>query len=406
MEYLFVARRLLDQGSLELAEPGVRRVEALPWLVIREGEPVRTRLLPATPVTLVPLLALDRWLGLEDPLRYGRLVHLQGHLFVVAGLAWLAAAVRAWGASERAAAVAVVLTGLTWPVWLVARRIGPEPILLSLVCLFLAAEAWSVRKRRRAAAVRLTVCAALPWVSPTGSVIGLALAAATLLDAWLAAAPGDRRAARLPWSPALGVAIGAASFVLLWNRLYHGDWWLGGYAPYAAQPFFGTKHAAAGLLLHLRALALEGPLLLLLAAAGLRATGAPRAHGLTLALMLTGALLVLFASFYQPEPARRLAVVWPAFGAVVGRTWDSLKLRAPAPQALLAAAGLLGFHWLIYYDGRRYPGPAGLFYPNVLWVERILSGAPAWQLLPAAALAMTGAVAAAKTWQLLRPRTA
>jgi hypothetical protein len=43
-----------------------------------------------------------------------------------------------------------------------------------------------------------------------------------------------------------------------------------------------------------------------------------------------------------------------------------------------------------------------LFYPNVVWVERILSGAPAWQLLPALALLVAGAFAAGRTWQLLR----
>jgi hypothetical protein len=281
---------------------------------------------------------------------------------------------------------------------MVARDLGSEPILVALVCAFLAAATKSDRLR---VGMRIAVCAALPWVSPVGYVISLALAAATLVDAFLDARAVGGRVERLAWAPALGLALGVASVALVWNHLYHGEWWLGGYAAYTPRPF-GVLPPAEGLARHLRALTLEGGLVLLLAVAGLLATGAPRRHGLTLPLALTAALLVLFATFHQPEPSRRLVAVWPAFGAIVGRTWDRLKLPAPAPQALLAAAGLLGFHWLIRYEGRRYPGPAGLFYPNVLWVERWLSGAATWQLLPAAALVATGLLAGARTWQLLR----
>src|SRR6185436_1736568 len=93
-EYLFVARRLLEHGTFDLASPGVRRVEMLPWLVQGRGDTLRTRLLPGTPLTLVPLLAADRALGLEDPRQFGRLVHLQGHLFVLAGLFLVGRAIR------------------------------------------------------------------------------------------------------------------------------------------------------------------------------------------------------------------------------------------------------------------------------------------------------------------------
>jgi hypothetical protein len=281
---------------------------------------------------------------------------------------------------------------------MVARDLGSEPILVTLVCAFLAA---ATRTDRVQAGMQIAVCSALPWVSPVGSVIGLALAAATLLDAFLDARAAGGRIARLTWAPALGLALGVASVALVWNRLYHGEWWLGGYAVYTPRPF-GVLHPAEGLARHLQALALEGGLVLFPAAVGLLATGAPRRHGVTLPLVLTGALLALFATFHQPEPARRFVVVWPAFGAIVGRTWDRLKLPAPAPQALLAAAGLLGFYWLIRSEGRRYPGPGGLFYPNVLWVERLLSGASLWQLLPAAVLVASGLLAGARTWQLLR----
>src|SRR5262245_18340695 len=65
-EYLFVARRLLDHGSLDLAVPGAGRVASLPRVVTGPGGTLRSRLLPATPLTLVPLLAADRALGFQD----------------------------------------------------------------------------------------------------------------------------------------------------------------------------------------------------------------------------------------------------------------------------------------------------------------------------------------------------
>jgi len=410
-EYLFVARRLLDRGSFDLAEPGVRRIAALPWLVEPPDGVLRTRLLPATPITLLPLLALDRALGLEERHQYGRLVHLQGHAFVLAGLALLASALRSYGASARATALTVALTGLAWPVWFVARRIGPEPILVFLVCLFLAAGGWAQGGfRRRAALARFAVCGLLPWVSPTGPLIGLALASAGLVDAWLdrarrqgAGGEDPARQRQEIWLPVLGLVLGLASFVLAWNQLYHGDWRLGGYALYAKTQFFGVEHPLLGLGRHVRALFLEAPVIPPLLLMGLRYSGAPRAQGLTLPLCLTTLLLLLFSSFYQPEPARRFAVVWPCWALVAGRTLDRIELRDPAPQALLALSGLSGFYWLILYEGRHHLGWDGLFYPNVLWVERLVARAPLgpWAAVLAALLVLF-LLSAAATWRHLR----
>jgi hypothetical protein len=402
-EYLFVARRLLDHGTFDLAPAGVRRVEMLPWLVPGDGETLRTRLLPATPLTLVPLLAVDRAFGLEDPRQFGRIVHLQGHLFVLAGLFLLGRTVRRLGGSDAAAASAVLLAGVCWPVWLVARRIGPEPMLFFLVCAFLAAAPRAEAGPRKAAAgLRPAVCAFLPLVHPTGTVIGLTLLAAGFVDAWLddGAQVGDR-VRSLAWAVG-GLALGLAGVVLCWNGLYHGDWYRGGYGPYATAPFFGVREPLAGLMLHLRALALEGGVVLTVAFAGMRVAGRPRAFGLTSALGLTTALLLLFATFYQPEPARRLVVVWPCWALIVGRTWDRLRLRGPAAQALLAAAFLVGFYWLIWNEGRHHPGPGGLFYPNILWVKLLVAGAPAWRLFPVAVLSLLLFVSAARTSGLLR----
>jgi hypothetical protein len=407
IEYAFVARRLLEHGAFDLAEPGVRRIEALPWLAAPDEGPLRTRLLPATALTLYPFIALDRWLGVDVPRQYGRLIQLQGHLFVLAGLACLGAVLRRSGASHGATAAAIVLTGLVWPVWLIARRLGPEPILFFLVCLFLDGRTWAATgKRAPVRPAQLVACALLPWVSPTGPVLGACLVGAGVLQAWLeeSSASAERRARVLgaAWN-ALGLAVGVVTVMVVWNRMYHGNWWLGGYAPYyTTLAPFGAPQRMDGLLLHFRALARDGGPLLLAALLGVRASPGRRAGLLALPVTLTLGLTLTFAAFHQPEPARRLAAVWPAFGAAAGLTWDRLRLPAGLAQALLAASGLLGFYWLIEHEGRRLPGPGGLFYPNVLWVERWLNGAPAWQWAPALALLAAGAVAAAMTARLQR----
>jgi hypothetical protein len=409
VEYAFVARRLLEHGGFDLAEPGVGRLDALPWLAAPDEGPLRTRLLPATALTLFPLIALDRWLGIDVPRQYGRLIHLQGHLFVLAGLACLGAVLRRSGASHGAAAGAIVLTGLVWPVWLIARRLGPEPILFFLVCLFLDARPWPASGRASLRPAQLGACTLLPWVSPTGPVLGIGLAGAGLLQAWLED-PRDpdariRRVLGAAWN-IVGLALGVGSVMLVWNTLYHGDWWLGGYAPYYAMLApFGAQHGLGGLLQHLRALVFEGAPLILAALLGVRASPGRRASLLALPVTLTLGLTLMFAAFHQPEPARRLAAVWPAFGAVAGLTWDRLRLPPSLARALIVASGLLGFYWLMQYEGRRLPGPGGLFYPNVLWVERWLSGAPAWQWGPVLAIvAACGVAAAAMTARLLRRR--
>lgn len=395
-EYLFTARRLLDHGTFDLAEPGARRVADLPWIVPGPGETLRSRLLPATPLTLLPLLAADRALGLEDPRQFGRLVHLQGHLFVLAGLFLLGRAVRRGGGSDAAAAGAVALAGLCWPVWMVARRIGPEPILVFLVCLCLAPD-----RRGWTGLLRGCACCVLPWVSPTGPAIGLALTAAACFDAWRDRGQPNAGGLSGITLAAGGLAAGIAG-LLAWNHFYHRHWWLGGYAPYyASLPPFAIERVWQGLGIHLRAMALEGPAILLLAWLGLRRDPAPGSTGVTLACVLTVTLLLMFAPFHQPEPARRLAVVWPCWALVVGRTWDSLRLRGPWAQASLAGGFLAGFYWLVRNDGRYYLAADGLYYPNVLWVKLLLSGASAWLLLPAALLSLLLLAAAAKSWRLV-----
>lgn len=397
-EALFTARRLITDHTLDLAPAGDPRQPALPWLQAEPGKPLRTRLLPGTAVALVPLLLLDRLLGWEDARDYGRLVHLQGHVFVLAGLALLALAVwHLWG-SPAATVAAVVLTGTAWPVWQVSKRGGAAAILFFLMCLFVAAGA--VARGRAADALRALSCALLPWVNPAGAVISAALVAAT----WLQGRLGTSERPRLLPLAAACVA-GNVSVVLLWNLLYHGHWWLGGYggAHLAHETWFGAVSFFEGLGLHLREFLRMAPGLLLPALWFAARGGAEVRRQLVLPGLLTVALLVLFATFYAPEPARRLSVLCPLWAMVVGAGWSRSGWRYPWPLALLAAAGLASFAWFMAEEGRYYQGPDGLFYPSVLWVKLALEHAPAWQtLLPVAALCAMGALAAARLAAVFR----
>jgi hypothetical protein len=167
-EVLYMARRLLHQGTFTLWRPGEPPAPFNRW---DPDGPTRSRFLPTTSLTVVPLLALDEALGWDDPRHFGRLVHLQGELFVLATLLLLAAALRRDGASPRAVALAVVVTGLSGPLWLISRRAGPEPILALLVCAFVAAGTRRGAEAGGGRGVQAAVCAALPWVHATGPVM-------------------------------------------------------------------------------------------------------------------------------------------------------------------------------------------------------------------------------------------
>jgi hypothetical protein len=179
---------------------------------------------------------------------------------------------------------------------------------------------------------------------------------------------------------------------------------MGGYAPHYAAPKSVVDAASLlhGLGLHLEAIALDaGPLL---AVAAMGVLGADRrGRGASLVpLSIVAAMLMVFATFPQPEPTRRLAAAWPAWGVAAGRMFPGLRWPPSLYQAALALAAVVGFRGFWLTEGRYHAGPGGLFYPSVTWVRMWIDSAPAWHyLLPCALLAALLVVAAGRTSRLL-----
>jgi hypothetical protein len=396
-EDLLTARRLLDRGTFTLAEPGVTRVPEALWLWAPPGETLKPRLFPLSALTLVPLLFLDRVLGLETPRQYGRLVHLQGHIFVLGALALLGMAVRRWGGSPRAAAATVVLVGTLWPVWAISRRGCAEPIMAFLIALYLlGTAAYPGPSSRRADLARALACFLLAWTNPTGPFLAGALIGADVLVRFLQAS--ERAKHLLP--PVLATIAGNLSVLVLWNLLFHGSLW-GGYARYDMVRF-GVRSPLEGIVIYVGQSLPQVFVLIGVVAAGLVACRGRWASLLAHPVALLGVVLAVFSTHYVPEPVRRLSVVWPAWGLAAGRTWDPLSWRRPWPQTLLAVGALVGFYWFMVHDGRHYQGPGGLFYPGVLWVELAVAGRPLWVwALPVAVLLGVLVVSASKVWRLL-----
>jgi hypothetical protein len=380
-EALFTARRLVTHGTLDLAEDGARPLPELPWVRGVPGRPLRSRLLPLHALSLVPLVWLDRLLGLPDPVRNGGLVHLQGLLYVLATLALLAFAVRRSTGSDAAATLAVVLTGLCWPVWMVSHDGGAEPVLMLLVMIVVGLGPDGADLPGSApAAARLVACLLLPWTNPVGG----ALAGALALAAWTTGRESRAGAVAVTAGALLGILSAAG----LWNLWRNGSLLVGGYQPWAgSRGFFLARNPLLGVADHVGAALRQAPLLFL----GLPLVAWMRGRGTARDLVTPGllfaAVVALFATFYHPEPARRLAPVWPVFGLALGRGVASLRLPRPLPQAAIGLALLTGCFWFVASFGRYYPGPAGLFYPGVLWVKLALARgwSPLW-LLPVALL--------------------
>jgi hypothetical protein len=362
-EMLLSARRLLERGTLTLADDGTRVVSDAPWAPRRPGEPVRSRLHPGTAVVLAPLLLLDKATGLEDRANLGTLVHLQGVLFVTATLALLAAALERLGASAASTALALLLVGASWPVWQMARNGGAEPVLALLLAIWVTATACARRQGQQWQLLwaRALVLVLLPWVHPTGAVLAVALSAATLLRG---GAPA-RSAAVL-----LGAAtLGCLSLALLWNLGYHGHLVAGGYTLVGGERFFGATQPLLGLQRMLADLLRMAPLpLLLLALAAMQSRGSSLRE-LREPLLMAAALLALFASYYQQDTARRFSAVLLTLVLPVGLAAERLPWRFPARQLTVAVALGVGAAWFMHEAGHYYQGPDGLFYPSVWWVK-------------------------------------
>jgi hypothetical protein len=379
-EMLYISARILDHHTIDLWDPGEPHPKFLSWRVT-EGQPLPSRFLPTTSFTLLPLLALDRALGLGEPDQFGRLVHLQGHLFVLLSLALLAYALGSLGASPLARAVAVVLTGLSWPVWLVALRLGPEPILVFLVALFLAAEVARGLGKRWGAAAQGLACFALPWVHATGPVVSACLALGVALDH----GSDRRRALREALPAAIGCLLGTATFLFFWNHLYEGDWLRGGYARYASEAF-ALQNPIHGFGIGVASLAWGAPLLLGVGVLALvRAPGPGPGRGT--ALVLTLGLLLLVAPFARGEATRRLACVLSPWGLVVGARFDRLRLPAGLAEALMALAFAPGLLGLFREGGGFLETSSGIYFvPYLLWVRLWNQGHVVAAFLPPALL--------------------
>jgi hypothetical protein len=389
-EAIHTARHWLTTGTLTLREDGVRPAE-MPWLRTVKDEPVRSRQLPLTMLTHVPLVALDRLFGLERPVEHGRFVHLQGHVLVLLALALLGAAIERSTGDARGAAFAVVATGVCWPVWMASRNGCAEPVEMLLVAGFLVFGPDLRPQTPATQAVRAGCAFALSWVNPAGTVLALALAATAALRE-------PRRTALVMGFAAAG---GALSVAIAWNWLFHGNALFGGYQKISIGGHFTLATLGASTAAQAKATAVQGLVLLGLA---LRASlRDPKAREAALGpALLYAAVFLLFAAFVMPEPERRFAPVWPAFGLVVGLHYGSLRLRSPWPQAVLAVGFLLGFRDFFHAAGRTYLGPDGLFWPGVLWVRMAFEGAAAAALGALGALGLAALVAAEKVALLLR----
>jgi hypothetical protein len=394
-EMLYIADRVLSRGTLDLWDPGEPGPTFFRWPHPEGGGPIRSRFVPVPSLTLVPLLFADRALGLGEPGQFGRLVHLQGHVFVLSGLALLGFSLRRLGASPQAAAVAVVLVGLSWPVWMVARRLGPEPILFFLVAVFLAA---SIAPSPSARLAQALVCFVLPWTHGTGPVWSAALVLSAALGV-----RGSLHERAVQIRPLVfGSLLGIGSFVFLWNHLYQGHWLTGGYAAYP-ESLYVRQSPLVWARTYLSCVAFELPLLLVLALWGARVAGRRDVPGRLAALTLTSAALLftLGTPFSYLEPSRRLAFLVPAWGLAVGATWDRLRARPAVAQALIGLAGVLGLYWFLRKEGGYYWTSHGVFYlPAILWLRLLNHGRSV--AIPVFLLLGLLAVSFARTVTLLR----
>jgi hypothetical protein len=398
-EELFMARRLITHGTLTLAGAGEPLPE-LPWWTPDPAAASRSRLFPGTALALLPLLAIDRALGWDRPREFGRLTHLGGHLYVWGALALLGLAVTGAGASPRAAAVMTVLVGTAWPTLQIGRHSGAEPVMAFLLAVFLWGRV-SGRRRARAAA-----CLLLPWINPTGCLLSLGLAAAALADAFAGRREAaERRRAKADAGRLAAIATAAvASVLLVWNQLYHGHWWGGGYATQGATNALLARSPVEAVAFFVSESLLFVPVLIMLAVVGGVAAGREGLRWLALAGWLLALHLALFAVFtgLGQDPARRLSVVWFAWGFVVGITWDRLGLKGRLPHGLMAIGLLLGLYWFELREWNYYPAGDGGYYPLVIWVTLALREGPTPRLiLPVLALSGLGLLALQRSWRLL-----
>lgn len=309
-EILAAADHFLSTGRLDLTDLGPAWTDWSRIVAARGNASIRFQ--PLSILLLTPFLLLDRMSGWRDPAAF-KFVHLQGHLFVSLGLMLAGRAIARATRRADLTALSILLLGLNWPVWMIARRLGPEPVLFALLALFAAGGARA----------KFTSQALLPWVHASGPLLGL--------GALLAVAVEERRlTGRATRAAGLGWVLGLVSVALLWNLPVHGHLLMGGYGVYAADRFFVLRNPLVGLFPVLAPMvAWTLPLWYLALRAG--KGGALE----TLALWLP--IVAFLAVFSNPEPERRLAPLLAAW------TLALMTRAEPGPTGVKVALAGLAF---------------------------------------------------------------
>ena len=315
-EILLAADHFIATGRLDLEDLGPQWADWTRIVAARDNP--STRFQPLSILLLTPFLVLDRSVGWSEPASF-RFVHLQGHVFVTLGLVLAGRGIARLTGSARFTALSILLLGLNWPVWMIARRLGPEPVLFALLAAFATGGARS----------RFSCALLLPWVHASGPLLGLGAVLALAVEQRSA----TNRAVR---SATMGWILGLASIALLWNLPVHGHLLLGGYGDYASDRFFTLRNPLAGLVAVLApVVAWTLPLWYVAVRAGRR--------GLIETLALWFPAVAFLAAFSNPEPERRLAPLLAAWTiAVMSRAALIPSGRALALAALSLASGVIG----------------------------------------------------------------
>lgn len=379
-ETLAAAHQFVTNGRLDLQGLGPGWEE---WSKIAEGRnSTATRFLPLAILSLTPFLMIDHAFGWRD-LQELRFVHLQGHFFVGVALLMAGRFVARSTGSASSAALCILLAGLNWPVWMIARRVGPEPILLALTAAFVGGGPRT----------RMVVLVLLPWTHATGPLIGIG----AIL--WLAVQTGFK--ARLALAKlSASWAFGVASMALLWNLPVHGHLLLGGYDRFASNRAFDLQNPLIGLV------SIMAPLLLwVFPLWWLSFRSSPRTVAQLTALWipLVGFLALLFHPELLPngDPQRRLA---PLVAGSFAICLAQMTFPGRTPSIALCILALISGVFGLASDFVAFTQtPLGVFSgPHLLFLRMAFEeGKPGLAGSAAALLTFTAVFAASKTLRVL-----
>ena len=366
-DMILMSHRLIERGTFTLAPEGQVAPE------LRWGPTGRPRFFPGPAVAYAPLVLADRLLGWGRPPELGVLVHFGSHIYVLGALGLLGCAARRAGARPLAAAMLVLLCGTSWPVWQIVRSGGAEPVVAFWVALFL----WGSVARSKVA--KAVACLALPWTHPTGCLLAPTLALCQHVAPATEPAAESRIGLRRERVLLMIVALSSVgSVILIWNLLYHGDWWGGGYGNHARSLWFAQPPLRVWAGNYLVQWVLYVPVLMMLCGATL--TLGWRGLRLILAPMAVFLVISVFFSVYTPtlgqDYIRRLSVVWPGFGLAVALAWKGLGLDPRVAGGLAALNLIIGVYWFYLIDFSYYRLPDETYYPLVLWITWMLEGRP------------------------------